>query len=81
MGFQDMNEIMQKFASAKGGRRRVKKGLAALPPERRLEIATKGGKTGGKGRGKNNPDQTQDSRGSSRVKLADILGDLDEIHD
>jgi hypothetical protein len=38
------NPIIHKFASAKGGRVKTKKGLAKLSPERRGEIASLGGK-------------------------------------
>jgi hypothetical protein len=38
------NPIIHKFASSKGGKRRVPKGLAKLSPERRKEIAAMGGK-------------------------------------
>lgn len=38
------NPIIHKFASSKGGKRRVKKGLGVLSPERRSEIARMGGK-------------------------------------
>ncbi len=38
------NPIIHKYASSKGGKRRVPKGLAKLSPERRKEIAAMGGK-------------------------------------
>lgn len=42
--------IIHKFASSKGGRVRVPKGLAMLSEERRREIAIMGGKKGKRGK-------------------------------
>ena len=44
MGFQDMVEVVHKAASSKGGKIRGRKGLAAMSPEKRREIQSKGGK-------------------------------------
>ena len=73
------NPIIHKFASAKGGRRKVKKGLAALPPERRKEIASMGGvaKRDNKGK-KERPEGDRPRLGD--YDLEGILGNIDEIH-
>lgn len=44
MGFQDMVEVVHRAASSKGGKIRGRKGLAAMSPEKRREIQSKGGK-------------------------------------
>lgn len=43
-GWAIANPIIHKFASSKGGKRKVPKGTAKLSPERRKEIASMGGK-------------------------------------
>lgn len=44
MGFQHMHSVIREAAQRKGGSKRVRKGIGALPPERRKEIASLGGK-------------------------------------
>lgn len=78
MGFQNMNEIVHRFASAKGGRARKKKGLASLSAERRREIASLGGKTSAKNRSGKGTEQGKEGGGESGINLADVLGDIDE---
>ena len=42
-GFASNSPVQQKFVSAKGGRKKVSKGLAKIDPERALEIRRMGG--------------------------------------
>lgn len=42
-GFASNSPAQQKYVSAKGGRKKVPKGLARMSPERRLEIQRSGG--------------------------------------
>ena len=42
-GFASNSPVQQKFVSAKGGRKKVPKGLAKIDPERALEIQRMGG--------------------------------------
>ena len=42
-GFASNSPVQQKFVSAKGGRKKVPKGLAKIDPERALEIRRMGG--------------------------------------
>lgn len=78
MGFQDMHDVVHRAASAKGGRVKTTKGLAAMSPEKRREVQSKGGKTSGNKRSKG-AKQTQEGRGGSNSPtLADVLGNLDE---
>ena len=42
-GFASNSPVQQKFVSAKGGRKKVPKGLAKIDPERALEIRRLGG--------------------------------------
>jgi hypothetical protein len=78
MGWQDMPKVVHEAASRKGGKVRVKKGLASLSPERRKEIATMGGKAR-VNRDTESSKQKEASGDSQRQRLADILGDIDEI--
>lgn len=73
------NPILHKAASAKGGRAKVKKGFAMNP-----ELAKTAGSKGGVAKRDNNrggegAKQTQaDSGGDNTIRVADILGDLNE---
>lgn len=42
-GFASNSPVQQKYVSAKGGRKKVPKGLAKIDPERALEIRRMGG--------------------------------------
>lgn len=42
-GFGSNSPVQQKYVSAKGGRKKVPKGLAKIDPERALEIQRQGG--------------------------------------
>lgn len=44
MGFQHMTKVERQATSRKGGKLRVSKGIGKLPPSRRKEIASMGGK-------------------------------------
>ncbi len=77
MGFQDMKEVVHKAASSKGGRVRTKKGLAAMSPEKRREVQSKGGKTSGNKRN-TGAKQTQESGSRSTPLLEAVLGNIDE---
>lgn len=79
MGFQHMKPIVHEQASRKGGKVRKKKGLAALSPERRKEIASQGGlKHAENNTSKKGAKQTQASGSDYSPNLADLLGNIDE---
>ena len=78
MGFQDMYEVVHKAASAKGGRVKTTKGLAAMSPEKRREVQSKGGKTSVENRSRKGAKQTQEGTGGSPSVLEAVLGDIDE---
>lgn len=78
MGFQDMKEVVHKAASSKGGRVRTKKGLAAMSPEKRREVQSKGGKARYGNKSNEGAKQTQEDTGGDSPQLADILGDIDD---
>jgi len=79
MGFQHMRPIVHEQASRKGGRVRKKKGLASLPPERRKQIASQGGKKNAENyRSNKGAKQTKASESGNPPNLADILGNIDE---
>lgn len=70
------NPIIHKFASAKGGRRKVPKGLARLPEERRREIASMGGLA--KRDSKRSEERPEgDSPRLGDLDLEGILGDVE----
>lgn len=77
MGFQDMPEVVHKAASSKGGKIRVKKGLAAIPIEQRKAIQSKGGKARYGNQSKKGAKQTQDSGGGNTPILEAVLGNID----
>lgn len=81
MGFQDMPEVVHKAASAKGGRVKVSKGLAAMSPEKRREVQSKGGKTKYENRSRKGAKQTQDSAGGNTHLLEAVLGNIDGDND
>lgn len=77
MGFQDMVEVVHKAASSKGGKIRGRKGLAAMSPEKRREIQSKGGKAR---HGDNDNKAAKQAQGSGRrgpSVLETILGGVD----
>ena len=80
MGFQHMPEVVRKAAQAKGGRVRTNKGLAKVSPEKLKEITSLGGKAKyDHSKSRKGAEQTQASNGGSdSIKLADVLGNLDE---
>ena len=78
MGFQDMYDVVHRAASAKGGRVKTTKGLAAMSPEKRREVQSKGGKTSGNNKRSKGAKQTQKGRGGSPSVLEAVLGDIDE---
>lgn len=78
MGFQHMKQIVHEQASRKGGSVRKKKGLAVLPPEKVKEITSKGGKQSANNRRKGAKQTQVDKSGGDSIRLADILGALDE---
>lgn len=81
MGFQHMKEIIHKASSSKGGKIRGKKGLAAMPPEKRQEIQSKGGRAVHANKDNQQAKQTQKGGGGHTPLLEAILGDLDEDSD
>ena len=81
MGFQDMVEVVHRAASSKGGKIRGRKGLAAMSPEKRREIQSKGGKAR---HGDNDRKATKQAQGSGRrgpSVLETILGGVDGDND
>lgn len=64
-GWAIANPIIHKFASAKGGRVRVKKGIAKLSPERRREIASLGGKAKSENRNTRANAQSEEQQGNN----------------
>lgn len=76
MGFQDFKPVVHKAASSKGGKVKVPKGLAKLPPEQRKQIAAKGGHA--KANRSNTDKQVKENRSGDSQRLADVLGALDE---
>lgn len=81
MGFQDMKEVVLKAASSKGGRVRTKKGLAAMSPEKRREVQSKGGKARHENNSNKGAKQTQESGVGSLSVLEAILGGVDGCGD
>ena len=77
MGFQDMPKVVHEAASAKGGRVKARKGLAAMSPEKRREVQSKGGKTTYENRSRKGAKQTQEGRGGSTPILEAVLGNID----
>ena len=78
MGFQDMVEVVHRAASSKGGKMRGRKGIAAMSPEKRREIQSKGGKARN---GDNDRKATKQAQGSGRrgpSVLETILGGVDD---
>lgn len=78
MGFQDMVEVVHRAASSKGGKIRGRKGLAAMSPEKRREIQSKGGKAR---HGDNDSKATKQTQGGGRGGLSvleTILGGIDD---
>ena len=78
MGFQDMYEVVHRAASSKGGRVKTTKGLAAMSPEKRREVQSKGGKTSGNNKRSKGAKQTQEGRGGSPSVLEAALGNIDD---
>lgn len=78
MGFQNMPEVVHRAASSKGGRVRKPKGLALLSPERRKEIASKGGKAKYGNTNSKGTKQTEANRSGNTHLVERILGTLDE---
>ena len=81
MGFQHMRSIVHEAASRKGGKIKVVKGVGKLPPDRRREIASIGGKA--KHENKSNPDSVPKEKdsGDSDGFLERILTTLNEKDD
>lgn len=77
MGFQDMPGVVHRAASAKGGRVKTVKGLAAMSPEKRREVQSKGGKSSANSSSKG-AKQAQEGAGGSPPLLEAVLGDIDE---
>ena len=80
MGFQHMPEVVRRAAQSKGGKIKTDKGLAKVSPEKLKEITSLGGKAKhASNQSRNGAKQTQaSSGGSDSIKLADVLGNLDE---
>lgn len=78
MGFQHVRSIIHKAASSKGGKIRGKKGLAAMSPEKRREIQSKGGKARHVNNNRTKAEQTPKDTSKGISILETILGDLDE---
>ena len=78
MGFQDMYDVVHRAASAKGGRVKTTKGLAAMSPEKRREVQSKGGKTSGNNKRSKGAKQTQESASRSTPLLEAIIGNIDD---
>lgn len=79
MGFQDMPEVVQRAASRKGGRIKVKKGLGAMSEEKRKQITSMGGKARYENKSGNSTIKKKDTGSAvGKTRLADVLGDLDE---
>ena len=76
MGFQDMYDVVHRAASAKGGRVKTTKGLAAMSPEKRREVQSKGGKTSGENKRRKGAKQTQEGTGRSPSVLEAVLADV-----
>jgi len=72
------NPLIHKFASSKGGRARVSKGLAKLPPERRQEIASMGGHARHDNRNKETVSPPENYTGITDIGVDGISGALDE---
>ena len=81
MGFQDMPKVVHEAASAKGGRVKARKGLAAMSPEKRREVQSKGGKTTYENRSRKGAKQTQEGTGGSPSVLESVLGNIDNGRD
>ena len=81
MGFQDMYDVVHRAASAKGGRVKTTKGLAAMSPEKRREVQSKGGKTSGENKRRKGDKQTQESAGGGPSVLEAVLGNIDGNND
>ena len=81
MGFQDMYDVVHRAASAKGGRVKTAKGLAAMSPEKRREVQSKGGKTSVENRSRKGAKQTQEGTGGSPSVLEAVLGNIDGNND
>ena len=77
MGFQDMYDVVHRAASAKGGRVKTTKGLAAMSPEKRREVQSKGGKTSADKRNAGIK-QTQEGTGGIPSVLEAVLGEIDD---
>lgn len=73
-----MPNIVHRAASSKGGKIRTKKGLAAMSPEKRREIQSKGGKISGNNKRNPGAKQTQDDTSRDTSVLETVLGILDE---
>ena len=76
MGFQDMYEVVHKAASSKGGRVKTTKGLAAMSPEKRREVQSKGGKISVENKRRKGAKQTQEGTGGSPSVLEAVLADV-----
>lgn len=72
------NPVIHKFASAKGGRRKVPKGLARLPAERRKEIASMGGYAKRDNKGNKQIQEGEDTR-IGDLDLEGIYRDIDGL--
>lgn len=78
MGFQDMPEVVQRAASRKGGKIKVRKGLGAMSEEKRKQITSMGGKARHADRSGSSPVKSKEAGSSAgETRLADVLGDLD----
>lgn len=80
MGFQDMYDVVHRAASAKGGRVKTTKGLAAMSPEKRREVQSKGGKISGINKRSKGAKQTQEGEGGGLSVLETVLGGIDEYN-
>lgn len=78
MGFQHMRGIVHEAASRKGGKIKVVKGVGKLPPDRRREIASMGGKAKNENKSNPIPVTQEEDPGDSDGFLERILTTLNE---
>lgn len=71
-----MKREIHEAASRKGGKWKVKKGIGTLPPEKRKQIASMGGKASHENKGKDRGKAEEDS-GSNEGLLERILDQLE----
>lgn len=79
MGFQHLPKIVLEAASRKGGKVKTTKGIGSLPPEKRAEIASLGGKAKNDSTHTKASDEGATRVGPEPVYLEDFLTNLDEL--